>query len=134
MPLETCRVYPHLRSAPSYLRFSLVVASICAGSRVWRIPSSSWRTPCAESCSDCAKHSSAKGYVSYEWDMVAQRAQFMGGARRACVRNFRGKYDIVYTAEGVSNVVITVFASSLVVKAMYSCLRIFFWVLHSHLA
>eukprot|EP00983_Pelagomonas_calceolata_P049957 1141734-Pelagomonas_calceolata.AAC.1 len=34
---------------------------------------------------------STKGYVGYEWDMVAERARFMGGARRAYMRNFRGK-------------------------------------------
>eukprot|EP00983_Pelagomonas_calceolata_P005167 168366-Pelagomonas_calceolata.AAC.1 len=32
-----------------------VVASSCAGSRVWRTPSSFWRIPCARSCKDCAK-------------------------------------------------------------------------------
>eukprot|EP00967_Tisochrysis_lutea_P089130 scaffold126751_cov19-Tisochrysis_lutea.AAC.1 len=43
---------------------------------------------------------STKGYVGYEWDMVAERARFMGGARRAYMRNFRGKYDIANTAKG----------------------------------
>eukprot|EP00983_Pelagomonas_calceolata_P031877 1000781-Pelagomonas_calceolata.AAC.1 len=74
------------------------MASVCAGSRVWRTPSSLWRTPCAGSCKDCAKAvrnmnaESAKGYVGYKRGMVAERAQFMGDARGAFLHNFRGKY------------------------------------------
>eukprot|EP00983_Pelagomonas_calceolata_P008832 287023-Pelagomonas_calceolata.AAC.2 len=32
-----------------------VIASVCAGSRVWGTPSSFLRIPCAGSCRDCAK-------------------------------------------------------------------------------
>eukprot|EP00983_Pelagomonas_calceolata_P031075 976126-Pelagomonas_calceolata.AAC.1 len=97
----------------AYLLFRLVrkvVASVCAGSRVWRKFHSIFGGPHVQGLVGIAKagsvcknrninFESAKGYVGYKWDMVTKRAQFMGGARRALMHNFRGKYDIINTAE-----------------------------------
>eukprot|EP00983_Pelagomonas_calceolata_P005963 198298-Pelagomonas_calceolata.AAC.1 len=49
------------------------MASVCAGSRVWRSPSSFWMIPCAGSCRDCVKavrSDSLSGRIRTLWGLL----------------------------------------------------------------